>query len=578
MTNLLLTLILQSQGSALPPPAPATLPPFRLKEAVRDFPRSQLQLKHSDPVSVDLNQSARASYETLAEIAGVNIIFDRDFQNDFFPPLRVEKADILEAFDRLSAVTGNFVEVFDSNTLLVAPNNSAKRMKYGTYGTQVVKTIYLTYANSQQDAARIVTALRTLNMRSLATGADMKAIVIKDTPDRMAVAAKLVSGFSKIDSSEPVAVDPAGNLLIQDGGGVRKSASRRSRLDIRVANLISLNVEQDARSTFEAVAARAGLNILFDRDFQSPGSVRLKLENMDVLDTLDLLALQTGTFWEALDSTTILVAPDNQTKRRDYAPMIEKTLYLDHMENPKQLTEIVTCLRAVLNMRYLFQSQTAKAIAMQDTPNQIALAEKIIADLGRATTTEAPTSAGTALDVGSELPALLRSRAVRNLSANHSHLDARFMETVSIDLNESVQRAFEELTGKVGLDVTFDKRFEDAPVGRLTLKDVRIVDALDFLSLQTRTFWNVKERGGTILVAPDTQAVRQELEPRMEKVIPLRNIQTSVGIVEIVTALRTLLNIRQVEGNVKGIVLRDTSDNSALVEKLVADLDRLPRY
>jgi len=215
---------------------------------------------------------------------------------------------------------------------------------------------------------------------------------------------------------------------------------------------------------------------------------------------------------------------------------------------------------------------------MQDTPNQIALAEKIIADLGRATTTEAPTSAGTALDVGSELPALLRSRAVRNLSANHSHLDARFMETVSIDLNESVQRAFQELTGKVGLQVTFDKRFEDAPAGRLTLKDVRIVDALDFLSLQTRTFWNIKESSGTILVAPDFQAVRQELEPRTEKVIPLRNIGTPVGIVEIVTALRTLLNIRYVEGNVNEIVLKDTSDTIALVEKLVADLDRLPRY
>jgi len=547
-----------------------------LREAVRDFPRSQLQLKHSAPVSLDLNQSARVSYETLAEIGGVNIIFDRDFQDDFFAPFRVEKADILEAFDRLSAVTGNFVEVFDSTTLLVAPNNAAKRAL--KYETQVAKTIYLASANSQEDAARIVTALRTLNMRFLATGADMKAIVIKDTPDRMAVASKLVSEWSKTDSSEPIAVDPAGNLLIQDGGGVRKSASRRSRLDIRVANLISLNVEQDARSMFEAVAARAGLNILFDRDFQSPGSVLLKFENMDVLDTLDLLALQTGTFWEALDSTTILVAPDNQTKRRDYGPMIEKTLYLDSMDNPKQLTEIIACLRAVLNMRYLFTSPTAKAIAMQDTPNQIALAEKIIADLGRIATTEAPTSAGAALDVGSELPGLLRSRAVRNLSANHSHLDARFMETVSIDLNESVQRAFEKLTGKAGLHVTFDKRFEDAPAGRLTLKDVRIVDALDFLSLQTRTFWNVKESGGAILVAPDTQAIRQELEPRTERLIALRNIQTRAGIVEIVTALRTLLNIRYVEGNANGIVLKDTSDNIALVEKLVADLDRLPRY
>ena len=64
----------------------------------------------------------------------------------------------------------------------------------------------------------------------------------------------------------------------------------------------------------------------------------------------------------------------------------------------------------------------------------------------------------------------------------------------------------------------------------------------------------------------------------MERLIALRNIQTRAGIVEIVTALRTLLNIRYVEGNANGIVLKDTSDNIALVEKLVADLDRLPRY
>src|SRR5207237_1674264 len=125
-------------------------------------------------------------------------------------------------------------------------------------------------------------------------------------------------------------------------------------------------------SIFEFLASRVGVNIIFDRYFQNSVSVRLKLESMDILDALDFLCLQTGTFWEALDSTTILVAPDNQTKRRDYSPMIEKTLYLDNMENPKQLTEIITCLRAVLNMRYLCSSPTAKPIARRYTPNQIA--------------------------------------------------------------------------------------------------------------------------------------------------------------------------------------------------------------
>src|SRR5262249_20839823 len=139
-----------------------------------------------------------------------------------------------------------------------------------------------------------------------------------------------------MSSSDPIAIDSAGNLLAPDGQGVRKVSTSQTRLQVRAASPISLNMNEDTRTTYETLAARAGVNIIFDRDFMSFGPMPLKLENTDVLDALDILSRQTGTFWVPLDSTTILVAPENQTKRRDYSAQVLKTIYFDNIDNSKQ--------------------------------------------------------------------------------------------------------------------------------------------------------------------------------------------------------------------------------------------------
>src|SRR5215471_3970418 len=95
------------QGSALA----QGLPPLRLKETVGDFPRNQLQLKTNGPVTLDVNQGEQAAYKRLAEIAGLSIVFDPDFRNSSSAPFRIENADVLQAFDLLSAHAGSFVEV-----------------------------------------------------------------------------------------------------------------------------------------------------------------------------------------------------------------------------------------------------------------------------------------------------------------------------------------------------------------------------------------------------------------------------------------------------------------------------------
>jgi len=75
MKKFLSMVVFLAYGTALAQ-APQTI---RLKEAIADFPRSQLELKTNGPVSISVDQGERAAYEKLAQIAGLNIVFDRTF-------------------------------------------------------------------------------------------------------------------------------------------------------------------------------------------------------------------------------------------------------------------------------------------------------------------------------------------------------------------------------------------------------------------------------------------------------------------------------------------------------------------
>ena len=112
--------------------------------------------------------------------------------------------------------------------------------------------------------------------------------------------------------------------------------------------------------------------------------IPIDLNNVDIFEALDILALQTRSFWKPINKTTILVSPDNQTKRRDYDELVLKTIYLSNSVTSTEITEAITALRTLLNMRYLAQSTSMNAIIVRDTADRIAIAEKIIEDLDKA--------------------------------------------------------------------------------------------------------------------------------------------------------------------------------------------------
>lgn len=565
MKKVLLVVLSLVQGSALA----QGLQPLRLKEAIADFPRSQLQLKTNGPVSLDVNQGERAAYEQLAEIAGLNIVFDPDFRDSANARFRIENADVLQAFDLLSVRAGSFVEVLNSNTIIVSPDNQTKRRDYEP---MVLKTFYLPNGTSLQRLTETITALRsTLNVRYLAQGRTANAVIMRDTPTRVAAAEKIVGASMPLVAGASVATmgEAVGNghILTLENGVVKDSTPARSILTVSGSGPVSLDVKESTRALFLRLGALAGLNVIFDPDFRSLDGFSYKVDRLNILDAIQVLGLRTRCFFEPVDAKTIIVAADNQAKRRDFENVSVKTFYLTNASHV-ELVEIITALRTLLNARYVGLISDLNAIVVRDSSNRLALAERIVSDMRKS----GGVVSSPGFPTGSEAGFVLNRRAATTIGALSLPLQPKVHGPFSFDVNDTARSTYETVAAMAGMRVVFESRFQDSAVMPFRVENVDIVDALDFLSLQTRTVWQAMDRD-TVLVAPNTRTARADLLPKITKTISLAPIPgTSGNITEITIALRTLFSLGQISALDNSIVVTDTAENVAFAEKLVKDL------
>ena len=162
----------------------------------------------------------------------------------------------------------------------------------------------------------------------------------------------------------------------------RTDPSMDLQLSPNIDGPISLRITQEAQAIYETIAELSGLNVIFDPDFRST-QISVELNDLSVFNALDIVGLQTRTFWTPINQNTFVVSPDNQQKRRDYEHHILKTIYLTNSVNPTDITEAITAIRTLLNVRFIAQSTSMNAIIIRDTPGRVAIAEKIIDDIDK---------------------------------------------------------------------------------------------------------------------------------------------------------------------------------------------------
>jgi general secretion pathway protein D len=146
---------------------------------------------------------------------------------------------------------------------------------------------------------------------------------------------------------------------------------------------ITLKMSNDAKIVFDTVAKMAELTVIFDPDFPAR-RITTELNNVTLEQALDIISLESKAFWKPVTENIIFVIPDQPQKRRDYEEQVVKTFYLANTVQPQDLTEIVTGLRQLLDLKRIHQLNSQNAIIVRDTPDKLLLAEKVIKDIDKA--------------------------------------------------------------------------------------------------------------------------------------------------------------------------------------------------
>src|SRR6266478_6633488 len=146
---------------------------------------------------------------------------------------------------------------------------------------------------------------------------------------------------------------------------------------------INLKMANDSKIVFDTVGKLAGLTVIYDPDFPAR-RISVELTNLTMEQALDIVSLQSKSFWRPVTENIIFVIPDQPQKRRDYEEQVIKTFYLSNTVQPQDLTEIVTGLRQLLDLKRIQQLNSQNAIIVRDTPDKLLLAEKMIRDIDKA--------------------------------------------------------------------------------------------------------------------------------------------------------------------------------------------------
>lgn len=140
----------------------------------------------------------------------------------------------------------------------------------------------------------------------------------------------------------------------------------------------------DLMFIIKELAKDLDLNVLFDTDSRLSGrKVAIELKNVTSARALDYIFLQESLFFQKVGPRTILVA-SNQ-RRAQLQPLVLRTFYLANA-NPKDVKTIIqTAIPAQpgRTQTIVVEDPSTNSLTIRDTPENIALFEKLIGSLDK---------------------------------------------------------------------------------------------------------------------------------------------------------------------------------------------------
>jgi general secretion pathway protein D len=192
--------------------------------------------------------------------------------------------------------------------------------------------------------------------------------------------------IAKVRIKQGEAVTTNMNAIPQSPGTQAQLDSIGSPVELKpISNEpLTLHMTEDAKTVYQAVGKAAGINVLFDPDFNSK-RIQVDLNNMSLLDGLRVVGTMSNTFWHPVTPNTIFVAANTAAKRRELDEQAVQTFYLSNAWQQNDVNDVQTALRNVLagNVK-IYAVASQNAIVVRATPDELLLAQKLVNDLDKA--------------------------------------------------------------------------------------------------------------------------------------------------------------------------------------------------
>ena len=157
-------------------------------------PPAVLRPLSTQPIDITMSQQLKVVYETIGKLAGINVLFDPDF-NDKRVDISIQDATLQEALDYTSLITQTYWKPITKNAIFVTNDTTAKRRDFEE---KIVKTIYLNNIATPQELQEIVTAIRGLtDIRRMFPITSMNALVVRGSRSELALVDKLINDIDK---------------------------------------------------------------------------------------------------------------------------------------------------------------------------------------------------------------------------------------------------------------------------------------------------------------------------------------------------------------------------------------------
>ena len=147
-------------------------------------------VKLPDSMTFGSAATSRMVFSALARFADINLVFDPDFRDT---PLSIDlrNTTLEDALTALTASTQTFYRVTAPRTITIIPDTLEKRREYEE---AIVQVFHLSNADIKEvtDLLRIV-----IDIRQISPMTATNSIAIKDTPERIAAAGRLIAAIDK---------------------------------------------------------------------------------------------------------------------------------------------------------------------------------------------------------------------------------------------------------------------------------------------------------------------------------------------------------------------------------------------